>query len=77
MALIWPGPQAYEDPEKCSLPFTLNLGESDESFSRFLWFVESASVVNLASLGPIPDFRASIRLTFGLTYGLARSCNGH
>jgi hypothetical protein len=32
------------------LPFTLNPEESDESFSRYLWFVESASVVNLASL---------------------------
>jgi hypothetical protein len=28
MALIWPGPQAYEDSEKCSLPCTLNPGES-------------------------------------------------
>jgi hypothetical protein len=56
LALIWPGPQAYEDREKCSLPFTLNPEESDESFSRYLWFVESASVVNLAELAADADW---------------------
>ncbi len=54
MAIIWPSSGWALKPTKIlkNVPylFTLNPGESDESFSRCLWFVESASVVNLASL---------------------------